>query len=91
MLKIHVAQHNPEIGGGKFKCERCGLYMTQKHSLERLIRKMHTEVDSEKKLMEANEFMQDIQVIGEGEVMNASLSVEDSEALELFEKLLNTE
>ena len=65
--------------------------MTQKHSLQRHTRTMHNELDAEKTLVEVNGFMQDNQVISKGEVMKASLSVEDSEALELFEKLLNTE
>ena len=41
MLKIHVAKHNHEIGCGKFLCEYCLIYMTQKHSLLRHIRNMH--------------------------------------------------
>ena len=90
-LKVHVAKHNPKIDHGKFKCEYCLIYMTQKHSLPRHIMTLHNELDAEKTLTKVNGFMQDNQVISKGEVMKASLSVVDSQALELFEKLVNTE
>ena len=60
--------------------------MSQKHLLEIHIRTIHTEVDSEQKLMEANKFMKNIKIISEVEVMGVSLSEEEREALELFEK-----
>ena len=41
MLNMHIKQHNPKIGDGKFKCERCVVYFSQKHSLQRHIRNIH--------------------------------------------------
>ena len=48
-LEIHINQHSSEISGGRFKCERCGVFMTQKNSLLRHNKNKHTEVDAEQK------------------------------------------
>ena len=40
-LQNHIKRHSSEIGGGKFQCEHCLVYMGYKHSLRLHIRMLH--------------------------------------------------
>ena len=40
-LKNHEKNHDPKIAGGKFGCEDCQLYFTQKHTLKNHIKTRH--------------------------------------------------
>ena len=42
-LRNHEKNHDPKIGDGKFGCENCQIFYTQKHTLKNHIKTRHEE------------------------------------------------